>query len=244
MGDALTLLHLLADWGADEALEEQPVDRLAAAASPQPGPRLLAAGGRAAIAVADTLAELRAAIIGFEGTALRATATAPVLFEGDAAAGLILIGPPPGADDDRAGHAMAGEAGAFLDAMLASIGLAREGLLLTPLIPWRPPGDRPPSPAEIGACLPFLHRLINLTRPRLALLFGPLAARVLLGGDRRPPRGRFTDVTIPALDAPLSCLPMAGPAQLLANPQADLRRAAWADLRLLRRRLDDSPTQK
>ena len=69
--------------------------------------------------------------------------------------------------------------------MLASIGLARDALLLTPLIPWRPPGGRPPSAAEIAVCLPFLHRLIALTGPTRIVLAGALAARTLFGPTRR-----------------------------------------------------------
>ena len=77
--------------------------------------------------------------------------------------------------------------------MLASIGLERAQLLLTPLIPWRPPGDRPPSPTELAVCLPFLHRLIALVAPRRLLLIGLLPARALLPqtASRRRPRGAW-----------------------------------------------------
>lgn len=244
--DALTALSLLVDWGADEALDDEPTDRLAPKAVPTPLPRPAApvtvAGppaaerARAAAAAADTLPALRAAIAAFDGIGLRDTATGPVLFHGDPAGGLLLIAPPPSADDDRAGRALAGASGAFLDAMLASIGLARERLLLAPLIPWRPPGDRPPSPAELATCLPFLHRLIALARPRLAVPLGALATRALLGAERRPPRGRISDVTVPGCEAPLSCLALAAPSQLRADPEA--RPAAWSELRQLRRWID------
>lgn len=254
--DALTALSLLMEWGADEALDDDPVDRRAPTAALRPSlaapahpaaPEIVgsrppaAERARAAAEAADTLEALRAAIAAFDGIGLRDTATGPILFEGDPASALLLIGPPPSADDDRAGRPMTGSPGAFLDAMLASIGLTRAGLLFAPLIPWRPPGDRPPSPAELAICLPFLHRVVALARPRLAVLFGPLAARVLLGGERRPPRGRFTDAPIPGRETPLSCLPMFTPAQLRADP--DGRRAAWAELRLLRSRINEGVTR-
>jgi len=182
------------------------------------GPSATLAGvAQAAAASAGDLAQLRAAIAGFEGSGLRDTATGPVLFEGAPGAALLVIGPPPSAEDDRSGRPLTGAPGAFLDAMLASIGLSREGLLLAPLIPWRPPGDRPPSPVELATCLPFLHRLIVLCRPRLALLLGPLTARTLLGGSRKPPRGRFTAASVPGRDTPLMCLSIASPAQLRAD---------------------------
>ncbi|HJS87610.1 MAG TPA: uracil-DNA glycosylase [Acetobacteraceae bacterium] len=255
--NALTTLGLLVAWGADEALEEAPLDRLAPepaippalppvpAALPRPPFGGLAAPSaeraQAAAAAAGNLAELRAAIAAFEGIGLRDTATGPVLFEGPADAGLLVIGPPPSADDDRAGRPLTGAPGVFFDAMLASIGLSRERLLLTPLIPWRPPGDRPPSPAELATCLPFLHRLIVICSPRTALLLGPLAARALLGAGRRLPKGRLTNAQIPGRDTPLACLPLATPAQVRADP--DLRPAIWAELRMLRRHVLEGITQ-
>jgi DNA polymerase len=189
-------------------------------------------------ATATTLEALRAAIADFDGCALRNTASHLVFADGDASAGLLLIGDAPGADDDRSGTPFAGPAGAYLDRMLASIGLDRGKLLLAPLIPWRPPGDRPPSAAELALCLPFLHRLIALVEPRRLVLVGALAARALLGqsGSRRRSRGIWQDVAIPGLSETLPALPTFSPAELMRSP-AD-RRAAWADLRLLRRTLD------
>jgi DNA polymerase len=177
------------------------------------------------------------AIAAFDGCALRDTASNMVFAEGNPSSGLLLIGDAPGADDDRSGTPLAGVAGAYLDRMLDSIGLARTGLLLSPLIPWRPPGDRPPSPTELAICLPFLFRLVALAAPRRLVLLGPLAARAMLGqGTRRRPRGVWLDVTIPGLSQPLPALPTFSPAELMRTSRD--RRSAWADLRLLRRTLD------
>jgi len=247
--DDLTALRLQIEWGADEALEEAPVDRLHRQAAPSApaSPPPLAGGGQGeaaprispaerafqAAAGASTLEELRAAIAGFDGCALRDTASHLVFAEGDPTASLLVIGEPPGADDDRSGTAVAGAAGAYLDRMLGSIGLQREALLLTPLIPWRPPGDRPPNPGELALCLPFLQRLIAIVGPRRLLLLGVLAARSLLpqSTSRRRPRGAWMDTTVG-----VPALPTFSPAELMRAPKD--RRAAWADLRLLRRTLD------
>ena len=155
----------------------------------------------AAAAAAATLDDLRAAIAAFDGCALRDTASHLVFAEGDPSADLLLIGEPPGADEDRGGTPFAGLGGAYLDRMLASIGLERSRLMLAPLIPWRPPGDRPPSPTELAICLPFLHRLIALLGPRRIVLFGALPARALLPqtASRRRPRGAWIDAPIPGV---------------------------------------------
>lgn len=259
--DDLTALRLQIEWGADEALEDAPVDRVHRMRPPPPSPLPrgegqtlresppppLAGGGQGdgasrtspaeralqAAAGASTLEELRAAIAAFDGCALRDTASHLVFAEGDPEASLLVIGEPPRADDDRSGTVLAGAAGAYLDRMLGSIGLQRETLLLAPLIPWRPPGDRPPSPGELAVCLPFLHRLIAIAGSRRLLLLGVLAARSLLpqSASRRRPRGAWMDTVggVPAL-------PTFSPAELMRAPKD--RRAAWADLRLLRRTLD------
>jgi DNA polymerase len=122
--------------------------------------------------------------------------------------------------------------------MLAAIDLRRDQLMMTPLIPWRPPGDRPPSQAELAICLPFLQRLIVLAAPRRLLLMGLLAARSLLpqAASRRRPRGAWMDAAIPGTGLVLPALPTFSAPELVRDPKN--RRGAWEDLQLLRRTLD------
>jgi DNA polymerase len=192
---------------------------------------------------AATLDDLRAAIAGFDGCALRDTASNLVFAEGDPTSATLIIGEPPGRDEDRSGHPFAGAEGALLDRMLASIGLDRSTLMLVPLVPWRPPGGRPVNAAELAVCLPFLHRLIGLQKPRRLVIFGGTAARVLLmpaGARRRPGRG-WLEARIPGLPDTLPALALPGMAELVKTPPN--RRDAWAGLRLLRRALDADPTK-
>lgn len=272
--DGLAALRVQLDWGADEALAEAPVDRRHApparpaagraapapavsvprAAPPAPGqPHDATPTGPAAeqaslaAAAADSLPALREAIAGFALCPLSVTAANLVFAAGPPDAGLLLIGEAPGDEDDRLGVPFSGPAGAYLDRMLASIGLDRGRLLLAPLIPWRPPGGRAPSAAELAMCLPFLYRLIGLARPRRIVVAGQIAARALLGpgATRRNARGTWLDFSLPDGAAPelppVPALAMASPGFLLANPPA--RRQAWADLRRLRRALDADLTQ-
>jgi DNA polymerase len=264
--DALTALRLQIEWGANEALEAAPVDRLrppparapsvpsasparsafatAVAGSQVAGRETAAERAARAAAAATTLDELRAAIAGFDGSALRDTATNMLFLEGDPTCGLLFIGEAPNADADRSGSAFAGPVGAYLELMLRSVGIDRGAICLAPLMPWRPPGDRPPSQAEIALCLPFLHRMIALVAPRRIVTLGPLPARALLGATpmRRRTSPIWQDATIPGNVAPIATLTMPSPAILLRIPTQ--RRNAWADLRLLRHSLDTDLTQK
>jgi len=256
MMDALAALKLQIAFGADEALEDAPVDRLRpcragtqagvgaaplAAGKPAPAapipfaPRGSAAERAAeAAAAATTLDALYAAMAGFDGCALRDTATQAVLPAGDPAAGLLLIGEPPAAEDDRTGRPFAGAVGGTLDRMLASIALDRSRLLLTPLIPWRPPGNRPPTPAELALCLPFLYRLMDLATPRRVIVLGTHAARTLLGGRKRAPA--WTELLLPGTARRFLALAVPSPAAVATGPAE--RRTAWLALRLLRRALE------
>jgi DNA polymerase len=265
--DALAALRLQIEWGADEALADAPVDRLIARAAPQraiaapsaspdigaspdragqrpaapAAPRILSAPAVRAheiAAAATTLEELRTALATFEGCPLAATATNLVFSDGNPDAGLMLIGEGPGAEEDRAGKPFVGPSGQFLDRMLASIGLDRTKLLITNLIPWRPPGNRNPTDTEVATCLPFLLRHVALVRPKRLVLLGALAAKAVLNetaGIRRL-RGRWVPASIAGVEEPIPTLPMLHPAYLLRTPGA--KREAWADMLTLRRTLD------
>jgi uracil-DNA glycosylase family 4 len=240
--DALALLRLQTEWGADEALEAAPLDRLRPPAPARHAGRLVplaapAPPPGATPDAAETLAALRDAIAAFGGCALRDTATNLVFADGNPAAGLLFVGEAPTAAEDRSGRAFDGPAGAYLERMLASIRLDRETALFTPLIPWRPPGGRPPTAAEVAACLPFLHRLIVLTSPRRMVLLGSLAQRAILGAAPRKRSGAWLPATVPGRANPLPALAFPSPELLLAKPAG--RRDAWADLRLLRRSIDE-----
>ena len=258
LDDAFTLLRLQMEWGADEAIALEPLDRfraaepqpadprpvvraVAAVPEPQPGTpaeRAFGLAGRAA-----TLDELRAALAAFDGCALRDTASNLVFAGGDPASTTLIVGEPPGREEDRSGHPFAGPEGALLDQMLASIGLTRAGLMLTPLLPWRPPGGRPVNAGELAVCLPFLYRLIVLLQPRRLLIFGGTAVRALLmpaGGRRRATLG-WTEASIPGLSQTLPALALPGMAELVKNPP--VRRDGWFGLRLLRRALDKDLTK-
>lgn len=250
--DAYAALALQIAWGADEALDEAPVDRTRPAGRAAPAPLPLAAPAPAVpratplaraeevAAACTTLDELRAALAAFTDCPLAATATNLVFSDGAPQAGLVLVGEAPGAEEDLAGKPFVGASGKFLDRMLASIGLDRTQLLITNLIPWRPPGNRPPTDNEVLMCLPFLRRHLALAQPRIVVTLGALSTRALTGNDSgiRKLRGRWRMLDLPGA-APARLLPMLHPAYLLRTPGA--KREAWADWLALRAALDGAP---
>lgn len=260
----LAALALQVDWGAEEALAEAPPDRYAPARpapvaspataqdrpAPAAAPRPVAtlppivaapAAGRAAeaAAAATSLDALREAIRAFDGSPLRDTATNLVFADGAPEAGLMLIGEAPGAEEDRLGRPFVGQSGQLLDRMFASIGLKREegGFYITNILPWRPPGNRTPTDAEIALFVPFVLRHIALVRPRHVVLLGGTSAKALLRAKEGITRlrGKWHPVAVEGLGE-VPALATLHPAYLLRTPAA--KRDAWADLLMLRRSIN------
>jgi DNA polymerase len=222
---------------ADPAKDEAPRPRAAALppAPVAPGVATPAAAleqeAREAAASARTLAELREHLLRFEGCGLKATATQLVFGSGEAGAEVMFVGEAPGADEDRQGAPFVGRAGQLLDKMLASIGLDRGKVYIANVVPWRPPGNRTPTPLETAACLPFTRRQIELVAPKILVCLGAPSAQTLLNSKEGITRlrGRWFDYA--AGDATIKAIAMLHPAYLLRQPAQ--KKLAWRDLRLL-----------
>lgn len=255
-----------AAMGADEAILDMPVVRgaaeppqaapLAALAAPplrekpSPAPSLptaslpsasLPASQEAAALAKDahSLAGLREAMAGFTGSPLRETATNMVFADGVPGAAVMIIGEAPGAEEDRLGRPFVGASGQLLDRMFASIGMERgRDLYITNILPFRPPGNRTPTDAELSLFLPFVLRHVALARPRRLVLAGGVATKGLLrlrDGITRL-RGRWHQVSV-ADQQVIPAIPTFHPAYLLRNAIA--KREAWADLLTLRRSMEN-----
>ncbi len=257
------LLRWYVDMGVDIALDTEPHDRFAEASAqqaaadmtpavPLPGAKAsparpagdaLALSADAAIrsaretaAAARSLDELRAALERFDACALKATATHLVFSDGNPAARVMIVGEAPGAEEDRSGRPFSGRSGQLLDRMLRAIGLDRSQVYIANVVPWRPPGNRTPTPQEVAACLPFTARQIALVDPDILVCLGGAAAQALLpakDGILRL-RGRRFDYDTGARTIP--AMPMLHPAYLLRQPAH--KKLAWRDLIALRKALD------
>ena len=214
-------------------------------AAPRPSPPAAAppstpdaeAEARSRARSAGSLATLREALAAFDGCALKVTATNLVFGDGNPEARIMLVGEAPGADEDRLGKPFVGVSGRLLDRMMASIGLDRTSFYITNMLPWRPPGNREPTQAEIALCLPFIERHIELVAPRVLLLVGGTAAKTLL--RRREGimklRGRWFNYRTDGLAEPVPAMAIFHPAYLLRSPGQ--KSAAWRDLLSVKERL-------
>ncbi|CUH98956.1 uracil-DNA glycosylase [Leisingera aquaemixtae] len=241
---ARALLEWQAELGATEALCDAPVDRYAleqAAPKPKPGaapappPKPKEADpvevAQKAAKGAASLPALRDALAGFDHCDLKRGARNLVFSDGRPGARVMIIGEAPGRDEDLQGKPFVGRAGQLLDRMLEAIGLSRaESVYITNVLPWRPPQNRDPLPAEIAMLTPFLERHVALAEPEVLVLMGNISCQAVLGkrGITRL-RGKWDQ----AWNRPV--IPMFHPAYLLRQPAQ--KRLAWADLLELKARL-------
>ncbi|MEQ9105172.1 MAG: uracil-DNA glycosylase [Rhodothermales bacterium] len=163
---------------------------------------------------------------------LDASRTKPVFGVGNPNADLMVIGEAPGADEDRQGEPFVGRAGQLLNKILEAVQFAREDVYIANILKSRPPDNRNPTPDEVKAHLPILHRQIALIQPKLILCVGRTSGTSLLGieSSLADMRGRFHDYHgIPVMVT-------YHPAALLRNP--NWKRPTWEDVQLLRQHYD------
>jgi uracil-DNA glycosylase len=249
------LLAFYLEAGVDCALTEEPVNRLsdpdivpavreAALANPVrtiTAAMIPAARGEAALApeaaiisareaarTAPSLEALRALLENFDGCALKSTATRLVFADGNPQARVMFVGEAPGREEDIEGLPFVGRSGKLLDRMIAAIGLDRSSAYIANVIPWRPPGNRTPTPQETQICLPFIQRQIELVNPDVLVTLGNPSTQTLLSTREgiMKTRGRWFDYDTGT--RVIRALATFHPAYLLRSPS--YKRMAWQDL--------------
>jgi DNA polymerase len=261
------LLAFYLEAGVDCALGDAPVDRLAepdsvavAAAPreivpPRPAreiPAAMPAAPRADVALAPdeaissareaartapTLDALRALLENFDGCALKHTATRLVFADGNPQARVMFVGEAPGREEDIEGLPFVGRSGKLLDRMISAIGLDRSKAYIANVIPWRPPGNRTPTPQETQICLPFIRRQIELVNPDVLVTLGNPSTQTLLStrDGIMKTRGRWFDYDTGTRT--IRAIATFHPAYLLRSPS--YKRMTWQDLLAIAKALEN-----
>jgi uracil-DNA glycosylase len=257
------LLAFYLEAGVDCALTEAPVNRLSdpdtvpaasetappkpvrtiAVAVPLPraeaalalAPEAAMQSAREAARTAPSLEVLRALLENFDGCALKSTATRLVFADGNPKARIMLVGEAPGREEDIEGLPFVGRSGKLLDRMIAAIGLDRSSAYIANVIPWRPPGNRTPTPQETQICLPFIQRQIELVNPDVLVTLGNPSTQTLLSTREgiMKTRGKWFDYDTGTRT--IRAIATFHPAYLLRSPS--YKRMAWQDLRAIAKAL-------
>jgi len=259
------LLAFYLEAGVDCALADEPVNRLAEpdsvpaamprevapsapvreipAATPAvsrseiaPAPETAIASAREAARTAPSLEALRALLENFDGCALKHTATRLVFSDGNPQSRVMFVGEAPGRDEDLEGLPFVGRSGKLLDRMIAAIGLDRSKAYIANVIPWRPPGNRTPTPQETQICLPFIQRQIELVNPDVLVTLGNPSTQTLLSTREgiMKTRGKWFDYDTGTRT--IRAMATFHPAYLLRSPS--YKRMSWQDLRAIAKELE------
>jgi len=258
------LLAFYLEAGVDCALADDPIDRLAepdsaTIAAPRenpaqqlvretpvaapavsrseiaPAPEAAIASAREAARTAPSLEALRALLENFDGCALKHTATRLVFCDGNPQARVMFVGEAPGRDEDIEGLPFVGRSGKLLDRMMSAIGLDRSKAYIANVIPWRPPGNRTPTPQETQICLPFIQRQIELVNPDVLVTLGNPSTQTLLSTREgiMKTRGKWFDYDTGTRT--IRAIATFHPAYLLRSPS--YKRMSWLDLRAIAKAL-------
>lgn len=139
-----------------------------------------------------SLRSLREAAATCHGCDLYKGATQTVFGEGNAHAGVMLVGETPGDREDIEGHPFIGPAGRLLDRAMDAAGIVRSDIYITNAVKhfkYIVRGKRrihaKPKQIEIRACRPWLEAEIKTVRPKVVVAMGATAAQTLLGSTFR-----------------------------------------------------------
>jgi len=262
------LLAFYLEAGVDCALTDEPVNRLTdpdtapapprtepreappprsfmqgaapipAARGDAPSPEAAISSAREAARTAPSLEALRDLLEKFDGCALKNTATRLVFSDGNPQARVMFVGEAPGREEDIEGLPFVGRSGQLLNRMIAAIGLDRTSAYIANVIPWRPPGNRTPTPQETQICLPFIQRQIELVNPDVLVTLGNPSTQTLLSTREgiMKTRGRWFDYDTGT--RVIRALATFHPAYLLRSPS--YKRMAWQDLRSIAKALEET----
>ena len=160
-----------------------------------------------------------------------------VFSDGDSNSPIMIVGEGPGQKEDELGKPFVGDAGQLLNKMFGAINIKRESVYITNVVNYRPPNNRKPEPAEINRYSEFLREHISIIDPKILILMGSTAMEALFGSKIKitKERGVWKEVIIN--NKTYIVMITFHPAYLLR--QADQKKYSWADLKEIRKKIDE-----
>ena len=168
---------------------------------------------------------------------LKESATQLVFSDGNIESPVMIVGEGPGQKEDEIGKPFVGDAGMLLNKMLNAISIKREKIYITNVVNYRPPNNRKPEPSEIERYSNFLREHISIIDPKVLVLMGSTAMESLFGSKIKisKERGKWKEIIIN--NKTYLTMITFHPAYLLR--QADQKKYSWADLKEIRKKIDE-----
>ena len=160
-----------------------------------------------------------------------------VFSDGNFKNSIMIVGEGPGQKEDELGRPFVGDTGQLLNKMLSAINLKRENIYITNVVNYRPLNNRKLESAEIIRYSEFLREHISIIEPKILILMGSTAMEALFGSKIKisKERGVWKEVIIN--NKTYLAMITFHPAYLLR--QADQKKYSWADLKEIRKKIDE-----
>ena len=183
------------------------------------------------------LENLKTKILNVSDCKLKQNSKKIVFNDGDPQSPIMIIGEGPGQKEDEMGKPFVGDAGVLLNRMLEAINIKRPKVYITNVVNYRPPNNRKPETSEINKYSNFLREHINIIDPKILILMGSTAMEALFGHTLKisKERGKWKEILIN--EKTYQTILTFHPAYLLRQP--DQKKYSWADLKMIRKRIDE-----
>lgn len=120
----------------------------------------------------DELRKLKKRMEKDDSLPLKKSDTNLVFGVGNAESRILFIGEGPGYWENLKKEPFVGNAGKFLDQLLAAINIPRESVYITNVVHHRAPENRDPFPNEIEAYGKYLDEIIGIIDPKVIITLG------------------------------------------------------------------------
>ena len=160
-----------------------------------------------------------------------------VFNDGNPQSKIMIIGEGPGQKEDEMGKPFVGDAGVLLNKMLEAINIKRPKIYITNVVNYRPPNNRKPEVSEINRYSVFLRQHINIINPKILILMGSTAMEALFGQTLKitKERGKWKELIVN--QKTYQTILTFHPAYLLRQPEQ--KKYSWADLKMIRKKIDE-----
>ena len=187
--------------------------------------------------IKSSLNNLKTKILNVNNCDLKKNAKQIVFSDGDFNSSIMIVGEGPGQKEDDLGKPFVGDAGQLLNKMLSAINIKRENIYITNVVNFRPPNNRKPEPAEINRYSEFLREHISIIDPKILILMGSTAMEALFGSKIKISKERGIWKELIINNKTYLVMITFHPAYLLR--QADQKKYSWADLKEVRKKIDE-----
>ena len=183
------------------------------------------------------LSKLRSEIENIDNCELKKNAKQLVFADGNNQSKIMIIGEGPGQKEDEQGKPFVGDAGILLNKMLEAIQIKRNNIYITNVVNYRPPNNMKPEPSEINRYSNYLRQHIAIIDPKILILMGSTAMESLFGSKIKISKERGVWKELIIHNKTYLTMITFHPAYLLR--QADQKKYSWADLKLIRKKIDE-----